>query len=164
MITSSPRWDFSKKQWGNILGSVKGLKRADVSREAWARIEEIWATSEGAGECPDWLKTARTDLLNAVNWYLSSVESERAPAARIGKWTKVVRRAVELRKAIRALDDPRDRLILDQIEEETKVKADEFLRSLRAAAGGQWCGRSAKKQTTRSSADRQARFCTTTCS
>jgi len=106
-------WDFSERQWAKILGSMRGLERP--------------------GEY--WLETGRTDLRKALNRYLSSVDLERAPTARIGKWKKIERRVTELRKAIRALDDPRDGLILDQIETETKVKADEVLRNLRAAAG-----------------------------
>jgi len=140
-MVASPEFDFTNKQWAKILASMRALDRSDgdQNRAAWARIQEMRAKNaampEGAGEGPNWLEIARADLLKAVNRYMSHVELERAPTARIAKWKKIVRHAVELRRAIRSLDDPRDRLIFQQIEEETKTRADEFLRNIRTAAG-----------------------------
>jgi hypothetical protein len=126
MITPKPEWDFSAKEWAKILSSLRCLPR----KQPLAPCEQ-----NPADERPEWLEIARTELMKAARRYLSSVELERAPTARLGKWKKVERQAAELRKAIRLLDDPRDRLILDQIEVEAKVKADQFLRSVRTGAG-----------------------------
>jgi hypothetical protein len=125
MSAPPPEWDFSTKQWAKIVASMQCFERADG-----ARIQEICA----AGECPFFLEIVRSYLLKAVNRYLSHTEApNRATMARIDAWCSVRRHAVALRKAIRALDDPRDRSLLKQIEEETKIKPDE-LRSFAQAA------------------------------
>ncbi len=135
MTTAPPEWDFSVKQWARVLASMQGLERADPNRskEAWAREQGICATNpampEGAGDCPDWLGIARDALTTAVRLYLSSTDLERAPAARIAKWKKVEAGATELRTAMRRLEDPRDKAVLDR-----EVSADELLLSIEAVA------------------------------